>query len=37
MFVVSYPTKRYQSAWIGIIVHSTQSVVLAAIVLMLVV
>ena len=31
--LLSYPTKRYQSAWIGIVVHSAQSVVLAAIVL----
>ena len=31
--IVSYPAKRYRSAWIGIAVHSTQSVVLAAVVL----
>lgn len=37
MFIVSYPTKRYRSAWIGIAVHSAQSVVLAAIVLTLVI
>jgi CAAX protease family protein len=36
MFFLSYPTKRYQSAWIGIAVHSSQSVFLAAIVLPLV-
>jgi uncharacterized protein len=36
MFIVSYPTKRYQSAWIGIAVHSAQSVFFAAIVLRLV-
>ena len=36
MFIVSYPTKRYQSAWIGIAVHSAQSVFVAAIVLLLV-
>jgi hypothetical protein len=36
MFIVSYPTKRYQSAWIGIAVHSAQSVFFAAIVLALV-
>jgi CAAX protease family protein len=36
MFIVSYPTKRYQSAWIGIAVHSVQSVFFAAIVLTLV-
>ena len=35
-FIVSYFAKRYQSAWIGIAVHSAQSVVLAAIVLALV-
>jgi len=33
MFIVSYPTKRYQSAWIGIAVHSAQSVFVGAIVL----
>jgi uncharacterized protein len=36
MFLVSYPTKRYQSAWIGIAVHSSQSVFFGAIVLALV-
>ena len=36
MFIVSYPTKRYQSAWIGIAVHSSQSVFFAAMVLLLV-
>jgi membrane protease YdiL (CAAX protease family) len=36
-FLLSYPTKRYQSAWIGIIVHSAQSVVIALLVLTLVV
>jgi uncharacterized protein len=36
MFLVSYPTKRYQSAWIGIAVHSSQNVFFAAIVLPLV-
>jgi membrane protease YdiL (CAAX protease family) len=35
-FIVSYPTKRYRSAWIGIAVHSAQSVVFAALVLTLV-
>lgn len=34
--ILSYPTKRYQSAWIGIAVHSTQTVLVAAIVLALV-
>ena len=36
MFIVSYPTKRYQSAWIGIAVHSAQNVFFAAVVLPLV-
>jgi uncharacterized protein len=36
MFIVSYPTKRYQSAWIGIAVHTAQNVFFAAIVLPLV-
>lgn len=36
-FVLSYPTKRYKSAWIGIIVHSTQSIFFGIILLMLVV
>lgn len=27
MFTLAYPTKRYRSAWLGIIVHSSQSVV----------
>jgi CAAX protease family protein len=31
-FIVSYPAKRYRSAWIGIVVHSAQSVVFAIIV-----
>jgi membrane protease YdiL (CAAX protease family) len=35
-FATAYPAKRYQSAWIGIIVHSAQSVFVAAIVLALV-
>ena len=35
-FAISYPTKRHQSAWIGIAVHSAQSVVLAIILLTLV-
>ena len=34
--ILSYPTKRYQSAWIGIAVHSTQTVMVAALVLALV-
>jgi CAAX protease family protein len=35
-FAISYPSKRYQSAWIGIAVHSAQSVFLGVIVLALV-
>ena len=37
MFFIAYPTKRYRSAWIGIAVHSAQSVVLAILILALVV
>ena len=33
----AYPTKRYQSAWIGIAVHSARSVVLAILILTLVI
>jgi CAAX protease family protein len=36
MFTTAYPTKRYRSAWIGIAVHSAQSVVLAILLLPLV-
>jgi uncharacterized protein len=36
-FILAYPSKRYRSAWIGIAVHSAQSVVLAILVLTLVV
>jgi membrane protease YdiL (CAAX protease family) len=32
-FAIAYPSKRYQSAWIGIAVHSAQSVFFAVIVL----
>jgi membrane protease YdiL (CAAX protease family) len=32
-FAMAYPSNRYQSAWIGIAVHSAQSVVLAAVIL----
>jgi membrane protease YdiL (CAAX protease family) len=35
--ILSYPTKRYRSAWIGIAVHSAQSVFIAVILLTLVV
>jgi membrane protease YdiL (CAAX protease family) len=36
-FLVVYPTKRYRSAWIGIAVHSAQTVVLGLMVLTVVV
>jgi membrane protease YdiL (CAAX protease family) len=36
-FILAYPSKRYRSAWIGMAVHSAQSVVLAILVLTLVV
>jgi len=36
-FILAYPSKRYRSAWIGIAVHSAQSVVIAVLVLTLVV
>ncbi len=36
-FILAYPTKRYRSAWIGIAVHSAQTVVITALVLKLVV
>jgi membrane protease YdiL (CAAX protease family) len=35
-FAIAYPARRYQSAWIGIVVHSTQSVFFAVIILTLV-
>lgn len=34
--LMAYPTKRFRSAWMGIIVHSTQSVFLAVVLLTLV-
>jgi membrane protease YdiL (CAAX protease family) len=37
MFAIAYPTKRYRSAWIGIAVHSAQSVFLAILILTLVI
>jgi membrane protease YdiL (CAAX protease family) len=37
MFTTAYPTKRYRSAWIGIAVHSAQSVFLAILIFTLVV
>jgi membrane protease YdiL (CAAX protease family) len=35
-FAIAYPARRYQSAWIGIAVHSAQSVFIAAVLLTLV-
>ncbi len=35
-FAIAYPSKRYQSAWIGIAVHSAQSVFFAVLILTLV-
>lgn len=35
-FLLSYPSKRYRSAWIGIAVHSAQSIFFAVLVLTLV-
>ncbi|MEP7019546.1 MAG: CPBP family intramembrane glutamic endopeptidase [Pseudonocardiales bacterium] len=35
-FILSYPSKRYGSAWIGIVVHSAQSVVFTALALTIV-
>jgi uncharacterized protein len=32
-FALSYPSRRFRSAWMGIAVHSTQSLVVAAVVL----
>lgn len=36
-FIISYPVKRYRSAWIGIIVHSVQSIFIGLIILALVI
>jgi membrane protease YdiL (CAAX protease family) len=36
-FLLAYPTKRYRSAWIGIAVHSAQSVFFAVVVLLIVI
>jgi membrane protease YdiL (CAAX protease family) len=36
-FIIAYPTKRYRSAWVGIAVHSAQSVFLAVLIFTLVV
>jgi membrane protease YdiL (CAAX protease family) len=36
IFALAYPSRRFQSAWMGIIVHSTQTVIVIIIVLTLV-
>jgi CAAX protease family protein len=36
IFILAYPSWRYRSAWMGIIVHSTQSVLIVVLVLTLV-
>jgi len=36
IFALSYPSRRFQSAWMGIIVHSAQSVVILIVVFTLV-
>ena len=36
IFLNAYPARRFQSAWMGIIVHSGQSVVFTALLLVLV-
>jgi membrane protease YdiL (CAAX protease family) len=36
IIALAYPSRRFQSAWMGIIVHSTQSIVVITIVLTLV-
>ena len=36
MFTLAYPTKRYRSAWVGIAVHSAQSVFFAIVLLLIV-
>ena len=36
IIALAYPSRRFQSAWMGIIVHSTQSIVVVAVVLGLV-
>jgi CAAX protease family protein len=35
-FALAWPSRRYQSAWVGIVVHSSQSVFFALIILTLV-
>jgi hypothetical protein len=37
IFLEAYPSRRFQSAWMGIIVHSVQSVFVLVVVLTLVV
>jgi len=32
-FLLAYPSRRYRSAWFGIIVHSSQTLVVSLIVL----
>jgi CAAX protease family protein len=36
IFALAYPSRRFESAWMGIVVHSTQSVVVIVVVLTLV-
>ena len=36
IFALAYPSRRFESAWMGIIVHSVQSVVVIVVVLTLV-
>ena len=36
IFAISYPSRRFQSAWMGIIVHSAHSVTIIIVVLALV-
>ncbi len=36
IFALAYPSRRFQSAWMGIIVHSLQSVFIIGVVLSLV-
>ena len=36
IFLYAYPSRRFQSAWMGIIVHSVQSLVVIVVVLTLV-
>ena len=37
VFLFAYPTRRFRSAWMGIIVHSAQSITFAAITLTIVI